>query len=242
LTVPWHAFFCVILLLARAGEAQTFFKEVTDEIGAVLVMNRSSAFGDYDNDGWPDILIAEDRLSVEHRIRLLHNEGDDRFEERAASMQGDLAQGKMKGGGAIFGDYDNDGDLDLFVPVGSYLEFNGSTDYIEVADRDSLTPSHISIEFWIKPDSLGTGNQDIIAKRTGGNAGGYLIESISTNPIYHYLYIGGWKWVTFHYTNDVWQHIAITYDGETIRGYTCAAYIKRYLSFLKRMSRSYGKR
>ena len=100
-----------------------FFIPVSEQaIRTDLDVGRSVAFGDYDNDGWPDILMTENFSSAESRIRLLHNEGDGTFGERTAVLQGNLAQGRRKGGGALFGDYDNDGDLDLFVPIGDFGE------------------------------------------------------------------------------------------------------------------------
>ena len=107
------SFFCASLLLAEASGAQTLFTEVTEEIGAPRFGARSTAFGDYDNDGWPDMFLAE---HWGPQIALLHNDGDGRFTDRTATIQADISP-YSKGGGAIFGDYDNDGDLDLFVPV-----------------------------------------------------------------------------------------------------------------------------
>jgi hypothetical protein len=70
-------------------------------------------FGDYDVDGWPDLFIANDSTPN----LLYHNEGTGRFREVA--LQAGVAynlEGKGQACmGAAFGDYDNDGFLDLFV-------------------------------------------------------------------------------------------------------------------------------
>ena len=119
-TVLCCAFFCVGLLPPGAGDAQTFFMEVTRvAIRAPLREVRSTSFGDYDNDGWLDFFLAEDYTTPRHRIGLLHNEGDGRFADRTGAILAEIS-GRHKGGGAVFGDYDNDGDLDLFVPIGSF--------------------------------------------------------------------------------------------------------------------------
>ena len=111
--------FCVSLLLAGEGAAQTFFTNVTDEaIRGPLIISSSTTWGDYDNDGRPDLFSAERVTLPLTRLVLLHNDGDGRFTDRSAAIQGEITP-KYKGGGSIFGDYDNDGDLDLFVPVGS---------------------------------------------------------------------------------------------------------------------------
>src|SRR6266699_1873482 len=66
------------------------------------------AVGDYDNDGWPDIYIAN-----YGKNRLYHNNHDGTFTDVAAKA------GVQLGGwsaGPSWGDYDHDGRLDLFVP------------------------------------------------------------------------------------------------------------------------------
>jgi len=50
---------------------------------------------------------------------LLSNEGGGRFAGHTAVIQADVSLPNL-GGGQLFGDYDNDGDLDLFVPLGNF--------------------------------------------------------------------------------------------------------------------------
>jgi len=108
---------CSVLLLRGSGAAGTFFADVTEEVfGDPVLVARSTAFGDYDNDGWPDLFLAE---LDGPGIALFHNEGDGRFLDRTSVIQADVSE-QWKGGGATFGDYDNDGDSDLYVPVGMY--------------------------------------------------------------------------------------------------------------------------
>jgi hypothetical protein len=110
---------CGCLLLSGPGAAQTFFTEVAAEaIAGRQTRARSIAFGDIDNDGYPDLFLAEDRQPVT-RVVLYHNEGNGRFTDQTTAIQEELTP-KWKGGGSVFGDYDNDGDLDLYVPVGAY--------------------------------------------------------------------------------------------------------------------------
>ena len=64
------------------------------------------AWGDYDNDGDPDLYVANDF----GRNNLYRNEGDGTFTDVAAAAG---VEDPAAGMSAAWGDYDNDGDLDL---------------------------------------------------------------------------------------------------------------------------------
>ena len=91
------------------------FTDVTDKAG---VANERWGFGvavgDYDNDGWPDIYVAN-----YGKNRLYHNNHDGTFTDVAEKA------GVALGGwsaGPTWGDYDHDSLLDLFVP--GYVKFD----------------------------------------------------------------------------------------------------------------------
>ena len=69
--------------------------------------------GDYDDDGWPDIFVANDTTPN----FLYHNERNGSFKEVALSAGVAVASdGRPRAGmGTDFADYDGDGRLDLFV-------------------------------------------------------------------------------------------------------------------------------
>ena len=71
------------------------------------------AFGDFDNDGFPDIFVANDSV----RQSLYHNRGNGTFEDIAISAgAGYDENGKTYAGmGIATGDYDNDGYMDIFI-------------------------------------------------------------------------------------------------------------------------------
>src|SRR5258708_746182 len=66
------------------------------------------AIGDYDNDGWEDVYITGFRGSA-----LYHNNHDGTFTD--ATAKAGVANADRWGTSTAFGDYDNDGCLDLYV-------------------------------------------------------------------------------------------------------------------------------
>jgi enediyne biosynthesis protein E4 len=72
------------------------------------------AVGDFDNDGWPDIFVAN--YGKNRLYRNNHNGTFTDVAEKAGVQLGNWSTG------ATFGDYDGDGRLDLFVP--GYIHYD----------------------------------------------------------------------------------------------------------------------
>ena len=85
--------------------------------------NLSVGAGDYDNDGWPDIFVANDGLYA----YLYHNEHNGTFTEVGLPAGMAVAgQGQIMAAMCIsLGDYDNDGWLDLYIS-----DFQKSSDHL----------------------------------------------------------------------------------------------------------------
>ncbi|MBS1805841.1 MAG: CRTAC1 family protein [Acidobacteria bacterium] len=78
------------------------------------------AVGDYDNDGWPDLYVAN-----YGKNRLFHNNHDGTFTDVAETAGVTLGNWST---GPSFGDYDGDGKLDIFVPGYIHWDMNNLPD------------------------------------------------------------------------------------------------------------------
>ncbi len=98
---------------ATAGGA--LFLDVSASVGLTaphqappLTYVIGQAWGDYDRDGWPDLYVT----NAEGPNLLFHNQSGTFV---AAPISSQVAMSVSLSSGALFGDYDNDGYLDLYV-------------------------------------------------------------------------------------------------------------------------------
>ena len=96
----------------------TQFTNVSQEVGLSSETQPMGAnFGDVDNDGYPDFYLGTGYPGFRGLMpnRLFHNEQGSRFSDvTTAARVGHL----QKGHGVAFGDFDEDGDQDLFLEMG----------------------------------------------------------------------------------------------------------------------------
>ena len=128
-----------------------------------LYVGFGTGFLDYDNDGYLDIFIANghvidtieetsDVVTYAQPNQLFHNNRDGTFSQ-ASSIAGTYFQRESISRGAIFGDYDNDGDLDIVV-----TQSNGKAELLQNEGGNRRN--------WMRLQTVGTiSNRDGIGTR-----------------------------------------------------------------------------
>jgi hypothetical protein len=141
------------------------FTDVANPAGismaAAQFVGWSSCFTDYDNDG--DIDIFKSNGALKHlygqESQLFENDGKGKFSEISVNLGPYFSEEKV-GRGATLGDYDNDGDIDVFI--------------INLNDKCSfLRNNKGNTKNWVTLDLEGTSsNRDGVGARITLTAGG----------------------------------------------------------------------
>jgi hypothetical protein len=140
------------------------FKDVTKEMGLDMVFaTMGSNFGDFDNDGYLDMYLGtgDPQLSMLVPNRMFKNVAGKRFAEiTSSSGTGHL----QKGHGVACGDWDRDGNVDIFIEMGGAI--NGDR-YHNVLFQN---PGHDNSWLTVK----------LIGKQTNRSAIGARIKAVTS--------------------------------------------------------------
>ena len=118
------------------------FRHVNGAYGARLfpeTMSGAAAFTDYDGDGWQDLLLVGGGVWRGEKevpaLWLFRNRGDGTFEDR--TQESGLHDVRAYGNGLAIGDYDNDGDEDVYLSAvyRNQLFRNDDGRYVEVGEE-----------------------------------------------------------------------------------------------------------
>ncbi len=137
------------------------FDDVTKKSGlGQPITTESAAWGDYDNDGLLDVFVCGEYLppggrpsadpgDPTNRCRLYHNQGNGKFLDVAAKAG---VTNERCAKGSAWGDYDGDGNLDLFVSnMGQECRLyhnEGDGTFRDMAPKLGVTGADMSFACW----------------------------------------------------------------------------------------------
>ncbi len=96
------------------NDAGTFHQRLDTPLENIAINSSSGSWGDYDNDGDLDLFVPH-QVNPIVRSNLYRNEGGGTFTDLPAAAFGDLGLPIDSPQGGEWGDYDRDGDLDIYV-------------------------------------------------------------------------------------------------------------------------------
>lgn len=169
------------------------FTDVTAKagVGAEGLFGMGVAVGDYDNDGFPDLLVLG-----YGRCILYHNNGDGTFSD-VTSRAGVQNSGLWASSAAWF-DYDNDGKLDLVIA--NYVDWSPERNFYCGDHGPGMRSYCHPDDFHGQPPTLYHNNGDGTFTDVSKSSGVGLKSG------------NGLGVVTFDYDNDGWQDIFIAND------------------------------
>ena len=206
------------------------FRDVTERAGLRGEgYSMGAAAADFDNDGWTDLYVTG-----VNRNLLYRNRGDGTFADvtDAAGVAGTLAGGKkLWSVGAAWLDYDNDGDLDLFVA--NYLDWSPENNRVCGAEGKRLgcSPTYYQGLPNLLYRNEGGGRFTDVSRQTGlgthvgrgmsvavadADGDGFLDVFVANDQMRHFLFrnAGGRTFVEI----GVEAGVAFTEDGVPISG------------------------
>ncbi len=171
--------------LYRNNGDGTFIKIGQGEIVSDLSTSRAVAWADYDNDGDSDLFVANDGEAN----FLYQNSGAGSFTRITNSA---VVNSGVASQSASWGDYDNDGDLDLFVANiqgerNRLLKNNGALGFEEILDGEIANDRGFSISSsWADFDNdgdldmfVGNGSLSVLYINNGDGTFGKLEDDIT---------------------------------------------------------------
>ncbi len=162
-------------ILYRNNGDETFTKLTDGDLVNDGGTSGAGNWGDYDNDGYLDLFVPN--ASFQNNF-LYRNNGNGTFLKITV---GDIVNDGGNSAGSSWGDYDNDGDLDLFVANPNEVNFlyrnNGDGTFTKITEGDIVN----IVETW---EASGWGDYDndgdldlFVANAAGSNNFNYLYQN-----------------------------------------------------------------
>jgi hypothetical protein len=175
------------------------FTDVTDKAGVGYpCWAMGATVGDYNNDGWPDLLVT-----CFGGVVLYRNNGDGTFTDvtKSAGLSGDTEWAT----GAAFGDYDGDGWDDLFVS--HYVDFH-LNDMAAFGSSDSC--KYLGIDVQCGPRGLKGSPDNLYHNNRDGTFTDVSQKSGVGDPEHRYGLTAIWS----DFDNDGKLDLLVTNDGQ----------------------------
>ena len=213
------------------NEQGTRFVDVSLQAGIKDDRNsKSASWGDYDKDGFLDLYIANwscypkcGRQFDGEPDRLYHNNGDGTFTEVT-----DILNGGVTGAGFIasFTDYDNDGDLDIYLVNDEFINAAGNKlwrndgpgckgwCFTQVAKEANVNAEVFGMGLAVG-DYNNDGNMDFYYSNVGPmellqNQGNGTFENVAKQAGVDFPNGIAWGTVFLDYNNDGWRDIYLS--------------------------------
>jgi hypothetical protein len=107
-----YPFFLIIFLSFQSSRINAQqFQNAQETFGKYVTWG--TVWGDYNNDGYVDLYLSNGQQDYEWEGLLYKNNGDGTF--TSITTAGDIVTEKFTSGGSSWGDYNNDGYLDMYV-------------------------------------------------------------------------------------------------------------------------------
>lgn len=182
------------------------FEEVTAQAGVgYRGCGQAVAWGDYDGDGWLDLFVTNYGKNV-----LYHNRGDETFED--VSERAGIADRRGFWGGVSWGDYDRDGDLDLYVCGYVQYRYDPVDAQKEMGQYNTTSPASLNPSAY-QPERnlLYRNNGDGTFSETAESAGvaGEAGRSLSAS----WCDFDGDGWIDLYVANDVSDNVLYHNQG-----------------------------
>ncbi|MHC4925559.1 MAG: FG-GAP repeat domain-containing protein, partial [Planctomycetota bacterium] len=138
------------------------FKDITLQSGMTSQQEMGHNTGDIDADGYPDIFLGTGSMTVsapDVLLKIVPTPKGGLQAVNVSSSSGLLFTDDARTHGSVFGDYDNDGDIDLYINNG------GPSHLVETVENNKLMRNEGNSNSWIALDLVG-----VISNRAGVGA------------------------------------------------------------------------
>lgn len=170
-----------------------------------LLIGKHKSLGNYWNGFIDEVRVYNRHLTV-NEIKDIVNSGYWTFDETSGSTASD-SSGNENNGSVYGASWTSSGKMD------GALDFDGSNDYVELPGIINPVDDKFTASAWVRLD---TSSGDHVIFQQDGTGGRSWITRKSNGTLQSYIG-GGYTNSTGTLSVGQWHHVAVTYDGTTVR-------------------------